>query len=385
MKIIYIHQYFKTFEEGGAIRSYYLTQKLAKEGHEVHIITSFNEKKYIQKIYKGTTVHYLPIFYDNRLNKTARIKSFLKFFYQSYILAKKLLPADLIYATSTPLSVGLTAYFLRKKVPYIFEVRDLWPEVPEALGILKNKLLLKIIYFYQKKIYKNAKKIIALSPAMLEGIEKRGIEKEKIKMIPNFAEVDFWKDESSTFQFSPQNKILLYAGTLGFANDLRQMLELAEFAHKNKIENWQFFIVGEGSEKEKLLKEKHQKQLKNIFFFDYMDKYNLKNIMQKASAFYISFLQNTALEANSPNKFFDALASGKIVITNTKGWIKNIIEENHCGFYYDSQKPADFFLQWDNLENKNLIFDFSRNAQKVAEKEFDTKILVEKWYKFLDI
>ncbi|TAE73001.1 MAG: glycosyltransferase WbuB [Bacteroidetes bacterium] len=379
-KIIYIHQYFRTFEESGAIRSYYLAKKLVEKNCEVHIITAHNQKNYVLEEKEGIKIHRLPIFYDNSLGILARIISFLKFMYQSYRLAKKLLPANLIYATSTPLSVGLVAYFLRKKVDYIFEVRDLWPEVPESLGIIKNKFLLKIIYYYQKKIYQNAKKIIALSPTMKEGIEIRKID-TKVEVVSNFSDTIFFQKNIS--KNIHHLKILLYTGTLGYANDLIQMLKIALFAQKNQKNEWQFYIVGTGAEKEKLVDFTKKNELKNVIFIDFVDKINIKNLMQKATAVYISFRQNRALEANSPNKFFDALAAAKPIITNTKGWIKDLIEENKCGFYIDSQKPEDFFAcdLWHNPHQEEI---YGNNARKLAENQFSETILSEKWWKIIE-
>ncbi len=387
MKIIYIHQYFRTFEESGAIRSYYLAKKLVEKNCEVHIITAHNQKKYLYEEIEGIKIHRLPIFYDNSLGILGRIKSFLQFMYQSYRLAKKLLPADLIYATSTPLSVGLVAYFLRKKVPYIFEVRDLWPEVPESLGIIKNKWLLKIIYYYQKKIYQNAKKIIALSPLMKKGIELRNID-TKVEVISNFSDTLFFQkkleniDTKNIDKKNNTQKILLYTGTLGYANDLTQMLKIAQFAQQNQKNEWQFLIVGDGAEKEKLANFVEKNQLKNVVFMSFVDKLMIKNLMEKANAVYISFKQNKALEANSPNKFFDALAAGKPIITNTKGWIKDLIEQNKCGFYINSETPESFFSCEIWQGNQEEIY--GNNARKLAETEFSEQILSEKWWGILN-
>lgn len=381
MKIIYIHQYFRTFEESGAIRSYYLAKKLVENNCEVHIITTHNQKKYQFEEYQGIKIHKLPIFYDNSLGIFGRIYAFLQFSYQSYQFAKKLLPADLIYATSTPLSVGFTAYLLRKKIPYIFEVRDLWPEVPESLGIIKNKILLKIIYHYQKKIYQEAKMIITLSPLMEEGVKKRNIDEKKIKTIPNFADTLFFENNNNTTKNNQNQKILLYTGTLGYANDLSQMLEIATFAKKNQKKEWKFFIVGEGAEKQKLINFTIKNQLDNVVIIPFADKFEIKKLMREANAIYISFRQNKALEANSPNKFFDALAAAKPIIINIKGWLKDLIEQNKCGFYIDSKQPDTFFdcPLWQ--ENNEQVY--GNNARQLAETRFSEKEMTEKWWKII--
>jgi len=135
-KLLYIHQYFKTPQEGGAIRSYYLAKGLAEKGFEVMMITSHNETYYSERLVDGITVHYLPVPYRNEMGVFKRIYSFLKFVRQAKRLASRLEGIDKAYITSTPLTVGSIGLYLKKKkgIPFIFEVRDLWPKARIEMG-----------------------------------------------------------------------------------------------------------------------------------------------------------------------------------------------------------------------------------------------------------
>jgi hypothetical protein len=143
MKILYIHQYFRTPEEGGAIRSYYLAKGLVENGIDVELITAHNEPVAVTKIIEGITVHYLPVYYDNEQGFFKRAYAFFKFMHQARKKARKIKGVDLIYATSTPLTIGLSALKIKQdqNIPYFFEVRDLWPEAPVQMGAIKNRLL----------------------------------------------------------------------------------------------------------------------------------------------------------------------------------------------------------------------------------------------------
>ena len=137
MRIFYIHQYFRTPQEGGAIRSWHLAKALADNGHEVLVISSHNKEAGIR--YLGNVkVHYVKLAYDNTFSFGKRIIAFLSFFYKALRIIVSEKRPDLLFATSTPLTVGILAWVIKKfiGIPYFFEVRDLWPIVPENMGII---------------------------------------------------------------------------------------------------------------------------------------------------------------------------------------------------------------------------------------------------------
>ena len=196
MKILYIHQYFLTPEQPGGTRSYWLAKELIKKGHSVTILTS--SVKFDNKIHKvnidGIDVIYIKEAYSQKMSFLKRIISFFSFMVKSTFIGLKQKNVDLVFATSTPLTIGVPALILKriKKIPYVFEVRDLWPEVPIQMGGLNNLILKKIAIMLEKVIYKNSKHIIALSPGMAEGVLKYE-SKDKISVIPNMAKIDkFW-------------------------------------------------------------------------------------------------------------------------------------------------------------------------------------------------
>ena len=152
MNILYIHQYFLTPQEPGGTRSYWLAQELIKNGHQVAMLTS--SAKFQEEIKElnidGIKVIYVKEDYDQNMSITRRLKAFVKFMYKSSMIGMQQKNIDLVIATSTPLTIGIPALVLKwfKKIPYIFEVRDLWPEVPIQMGAIKNKWII----FRKKKL-----------------------------------------------------------------------------------------------------------------------------------------------------------------------------------------------------------------------------------------
>jgi len=375
LKIIYLHQYFKTPKEGGAIRSYYLARALVKAGHEVEMITSHNQQKYIHTHIEGISIHYLPVFYTNQLGFWARMKAFLKFFWQAYQKAKTFPDAEICYATSTPLSIGLLALLLKKRqgIKYIFEVRDLWPQAPIELGFIKGKLFIKFLYYLEKKIYQNAESIVALSPGIRQSISIKVPQKEVIS-IPNLADTEFFQMTEQS-NLSNDKFTILYTGTLGLANHLEYLLELAFYIQEKGDTHIQFQLMGEGARREHLIAQAKEMNLKNLHFIANGNKDSVKETLEMAQAVYISFGDAPVLQTNSPNKFFDGLAAGKLILTNTKGWIKELVESQECGLYASPKELESVYVELISfLKNPEKLSHYQKNARKLAEDRFSLEV-----------
>ena len=389
MKILYLHQYFRTPEEGGAIRSYYLAKGLVEHGIEVELITSYNEPVAATRIIDGITVHYLPVKYDNSDGIFKRIYAFFKFMRLARKKASEINNVDLVYATSTPLTIGVSAMKIKKdrNIPYYFEVRDLWPEAPFQMGVIRNKLLKRYLKRLESKVYKNADKIIALSPGIRDGIADLRPE-STISVIPNMSDIDFFKPEHKEPEleelFNTSNSFVIsYFGAIGRANHLEYLLAAANTALRAGIQV-KFFIIGEGSELSRLKYLTRQFGISNLHFLPFQSKYNLRRVLNVTDAAYVSFISKPIMETNSPNKFFDALAAGKLIITNTKGWVKNIVEEEGCGFYYDPDYPEQFVHRIEGyLDNKEALSMAQARARQVAEEKFARAVQVQKLVKLI--
>ena len=384
MRILYIHQYFKTPDEGGAIRSYYLARGLVAHGFSVDMLTAHEGTKYLKKEIEGITVHYLPVKYRNEFGFFRRILAFLYFVW----LAKKWLKNnhnfDKVYASSTPLTVGWIATFAKEKfgIPYYFEVRDLWPEAPIQMGVIKSGWLKRWLRSQEYKIYLQAEKIIALSPGMRNAIMNL-VPGKPVYVIPNMSDCSF-------FKFSSKNQALLqqyqlndrfvvgYFGSIGRVNRLDFFLE---FAQKAELANdkFTFFIIGKGADLPRLKKKVEAKKLRHLHFIPFQNKEGIKQWLSVFDAAYISFDKMPVLETNSPNKYFDALAAGKLIITNTNGWIKDIIENTACGFYAN---PDDLEAAIQRLESfytdPNKLHNYQRNARQLAVQYYARSIQVKK-------
>lgn len=391
MKIIYIHQYFKTYAEGGSSRSYYLAKSLADNGLPVEMITSHNQKQYVCKTISGIKVHYLPVYYGNTLGFAGRIRAFVTFAWLAYRLAARIEGASLCYATSTPLTVGITALLLkwRKNIPFYFEVRDLWPLAPIQMGMVRNRWLKRTLFGLERRIYAGADKIIALSPGIARYVESQ-LPGAQIHLLPNIADCAFFRPEAKKPLLAEKYGVagkftVTYFGAVGRVNHVRSLLEIARQAQADNLGQLAFLVVGQGSEWAGLQRLAREYGLQNLQLIPHVDKYQLREILNVTDAVYVSFARRKVLETSSPNKFFDALAAGKPCITNTGGWLAELVETENCGFYADPRQPAEFLRRVaPYLSNPDALAQARHNARQLAETRFSRVLLAGQFVRLFD-
>ena len=386
MKIIYLHQYFNTNEMPGSTRSFELSKRLVENGHKVYLITSKRDDYQLQKNgwtkENGIDVYWTPVSYSNKMGFLRRIFSFLLFSIKSLKVTLSI-NADIIYATSTPLTIAIPAiiYSRIKAKPMIFEVRDLWPEIPIAVGALKSPFTRFLALYLEKLAYKNSKKIIALSDGMRSGIIKKGYPANKINVITNlsntraYEEIDKNKDYGiriHNYYPEPLDKLVIYTGAFGHVNDVNYLIKIAG-ALKNINNKIKFIIAGEGVEQQNIYSTSKELGVLNssVFIIDPLEKSKIPLLYSKASIVSSLFINLEELWNNSANKFFDGLAAGKPIMINYSGWQRSLLEKYNAGFYV----PFDDYLKGAEILNKIVNNnDLSKNmghaAKKLANKHF---------------
>ncbi|MCG8883436.1 glycosyltransferase family 4 protein [Tenacibaculum finnmarkense] len=383
MNILYIHQYFKTPKEPGGTRSYWIAKELLKKGHSVTMLTTSSqiEEKVQKQNIDGIDVIYLKVPYNQKMSILTRLKSFITFMIKSTYIALKVKNIDLVIATSTPLTIGFPALVLKffKKIPYLFEVRDLWPEVPIQMGGLNNKFLQKLAIGFEKLIYKKALHIIALSPGMEKGVLKF-VSQKKVSMIPNMAKIDAFFPRAKNFKLLESLNLkkesfkVIHFGALGLANGAHTIINTAKLLKdNNEIE---FIFIGGGATEADLIKECDANNLTNVKFLGRFAMSETAEIVNFCDVSIVSFLDLPILYTNSPNKLFDSLSAGKPILVNSSGWTKNLVEKYNCGFYANPKHPQELadkiiFLK-NNTKEREVM---SENSRKLAETKYDKSIL----------
>lgn len=349
------------------------------------VVTGHNEKLYKKAEVEGIEVHYLPIAYENRFGFFARSISFVKFVLGCVRMAGKIPDVRLCYAISAPLTVGLAAIRIKKrfKIPFIFEVGDLWPDAPIQLGFVNNFFFKKALFQLEKSIYNEAQSVVALSPAIQSAIEKK-IFNKKIHLIPNMADCDFFapaqKDPLLENKYGVRGKLVIsYIGAVGVANGLDYFLECANASRKANLPI-QFLLCGEGALLDRLKRNVTNMKLNNFSFIDFQNREGVNEIMNVTDATFICYKNVPILETGSPNKFFDGLAAGKLIIVNFGGWIRREIEEAHCGIYIDPMSPTDFVKKIAEFtSDSKKLRNYQESSRQLGERTYSRTILSKKF------
>ena len=396
MRIIYLHQYFNTRKMAGGTRSYELARRLADRGHEVDIITSWREKSgqsgWFRTEIDGIRVHWLPVKYSNYMSYKQRMGAFFNFAIRSTYKAAAL-KGDVIYATSTPLTIALPGIFASRwhGIPMIFEVRDLWPEVPIVMGALQNRFLKVSARKLEKFAYRNSAKIVALSPGIAEGILDTGYSKKDLCVIPNSSDVDLFRPDNKLsclfrkdYPELGDGPIILYPGTIGKINGVEYMAQLA--CNVLNIRNdCRFVAIGDGIELDnvRLVAQKLGVLNRNFFIYPPMPKNDLVSAFCAASVILSLVIDHPIMEINCANKFFDALASGTPIAINYDGWQAEIIRKYSVGIVLPRNTMTAAKILTEFLNNPKLISQSGRSARNLATSSFSRDIMVERLEKLI--
>lgn len=386
MKILYIHQYFVTPEEPGGTRSYWFSKELVKRGHQVVMITSTNSyhPSPCRINIDGIDVIYVKNEYSNYFSPLRKVKSFLNFMRLSIKMASKEKNVDIVYATSTPLTVGGIALWLYyiKGWRYIFEVRDLWPEFPIQIGAIKNPILIKILRRFEKWIYKKSEYVVALSPGMQDGVLSAGTPSDKVCVIPNMSKPDkFYPHEPSLeivkrYNLNLNKFNIIHFGSMGKANGLGYLIETAKLLKEQGIHDVNFIFLGDGATLPILKDLVDKYHLDNVKFLGNHKMDVVSEVVNCCDASITSFLDLPILYTNSPNKLFDSLSAGKPIIVNSSGWTKDLVEKEDCGCYVDPKDPQSFVNKILEIkDNKDLLDRWGKNARSLSLSTFDKSLL----------
>ncbi|PMC74771.1 glycosyltransferase family 4 protein [Brachybacterium sp. UMB0905] len=342
MRITYIHQHFVLPDEPGGSRPWEFSRRLARNGHRVTMICGGPEG--LRTTREGVEIIRLPIPYSNSMGFVSRILSFARFMVSATWVAAKT-PADLVFASSTPLTVavpGMIAALVRRR-PFVFEVRDLWPGVPVELGLLTNRAMIAVARALEKLTYRQSRSVIALSPSMADGVREVHPD-ANVHLVPNSADVELFRvsaDERrklrAGFDWGDDELVLAYCGSFGRSYDLEWTVRVAAELKDDPV---RVVLVGEGATTDDLTALCKTLGLDPAaILWGSRPKSEVAKIVSAADVVVSTLIDHPALEGNSLNKVFDAMAAGRPVLFNHRGWLGGTMADKGAG-WLASREPA---------------------------------------------
>lgn len=385
MHILLIHQAFAASHEAGGTRHFELARHLARKGHDISVVTgnvsyasgSRTDSRSEEVLERGIIVHRVNA--SERLHEgfMGRLWSLLSFMLNSFIAALRKEEIDIVYGTSPPIFQGLTAYLVSrvKKAPFVFEVRDLWPDFVVQIGAVKSPLLIYPAKWLEKFLYRKATAIIINSPAFLEHIVGKGIEGKKISMVLNGVETSMFdpgaRGESFRNKLGLEDKtIVLYAGAIGKSNDISTLLDVAKRLQKRP--DIVFLLVGGGNERNFIEARIVGERINNVIMLPPVPKAEMPIIMA-ASDMCVAILKDVPMfKTVYPNKVFDYMAAGRAVLLAIGGVVRQVVEEAEAGVFVQPGNPEDIARGVLSLaEDADMREQMGRNGRECVEKHFE--------------
>jgi len=393
MNILIYTQYFLPETNAPANRWGYFARYLAQQGHQVTVLTSFphhpqgkifpgyrNQWKKVEKR-DGITIIRSWTYITSSRRFLPRLLNYLSFAYSSYRNSRAIKNLDVVIASSPPLFVAFQGRRIarREKVPFVLDLRDMWPEAAVSTGYLRQGLIYSWAERKIQQVYKEAKKIIVNSPALAKELEGKGIEKEKVVFIPNGVDISSFiptPDVSQVGeQYNLQGKfVVLYAGLLGFAQAMEVVIEAADILRKHS--DIVFLIVGTGPKEKRLKLEVQRRKLNNVILVGARSHRLIPDFISWADVCLIPYVNKETFQKNIPSKMYEYMAGGKAIIINLEGEAAKVIEKAKAGLVVKAGSPLSLakgilYL----VHNQKLREQMGKNGREYVVKYRDKKVL----------
>jgi len=402
IKILLITQYFPPEVAAGANRAYEHAKRWIQSGAEVTVVTCFPNYptgniperykglKYFEEEVDGIRVIRTFTYATPNNGFFKRILAYFSFMFSSVIQSrKKIGKQDLVIASSPPYTVGISGMILGKlkKIPFVFEVRDLWPESIIQLGQVKNRLLIKILEKIELIMYKNAALIVGISDPFVDFISAKGIQKEKIKIIKNGVNLELFKPIEKNVELKKSlnlhDKFMIsYFGTFGLSQGLETILRTAEIL-KDEL-NIHFLLIGNGADRGKLLDLKNELKLDNVTILKPIPKEKLVDYYSISDLMLVPLRKLSLFDSALPSKMFEIMAMAKPIIHTVDGEARKLLEKEKVGVYVEAEnykELADTILTIKN--NKGWLVEAGKNGRRLVEEKFDRNDLANEYLQVL--
>ena len=397
MHILLIHQAFAALDEPGGTRHHELARYLAQQGHKVTIIaspvsylTGTDQQQRVRKQVDDLGVTIIRSYTLPALHRSFvwRILSFLSFMISSFINGLFVRKVDLVWGTTPPIFQGPTAWLLArlKGVPFLLEVRDLWPAFAVAVGVLHSKTLIRLSEWLERFLYKHADQVMVNSPGYLAHVKARGA--KKVTLIPNGADPAMFDPESDGAAFHQaqglEDKfVVLYAGAHGLSNDLDVVLDAAlQLKDQSAIK---IVLLGDGKEKPRLQARAAELGLDNVLFLPPLPKTAMPGALAAADACLAILKPIELYKTTYPNKVFDYMAAGRPVVLAIDGVVRQVVEEAQAGIFTEPGDPTALAAAIKELaSNPSKCRTMGKNGRKSIEMNYSRTDLAKKFTMLLE-
>ena len=391
MKILYVVQHYSGPGAPGGSRPYENARRLVTRGHRVTLLCGRLDRSSEEDVRAardaGIELRQAPILYSQRYSYARRLVAFGRYMAWAVAEGTRIERPDVVLASSTPLTVGEVGRRVaaRHRVPLVFEVRDLWPEVPIALGALPWAPMRWVAWRMARRVYAASSQVVTLSPDMKRVVEGHGVPATRVHVVSNCSDTKFFgteearagRDAARAARGWGERLIAIHPGTMGKVNGLDYLLDVGRELDALGVDDVTIALVGHGGQKEELRRRARAERLRSVEIADAVPKREMATLLAAADVGLVTVAPKPFLEMNSANKFFDFLAAGLPVLVNYGGWQAQVLREHGAGESVDPRRSRDAalaLLRWrDDRAGRRVA---GQNARRLAESDYDRDLLV---------
>ena len=396
MKILFLTDNFYPEVNAPANRTYEHSKEWVKAGHKVTVITcvpnfpkgkvfeGYRNRLIQKEVIDGIEVVRVWSYITANEGMIKRILDYTSFALTGF-LASLFYKADVILATSpqffTAISGSISSFF--KRTPWVMEVRDIWPESIVAVGAMEKSRVIRWLEKIEIMLYKSAKKVIVVTDSFKLDLQEKGVNPSKIFVVKNGVQLDSFipmaKNQELIAKLGLQNKfIIAYFGTHGMAHKLDFILRSAKNVKDSCI---QFLIIGDGAEKENLLKLHLELELENVLMLPSVSKSEIRDYLSIIDVALVTLKKSKTFKNVIPSKIFENAAMSKPILLGVEGESKALIESYNAGLCFEPENMDDFLSKIEMI--KGTVDLYKVGCQNLAN-DFDRKVLAQRMVKFLD-
>ncbi|MCS3826470.1 glycosyltransferase involved in cell wall biosynthesis [Salinibacter ruber] len=355
MRVLLISQYFPPETGGPPNRLLSIANGLREAGHEVHVIAEkpnhpegviredYREGVFDERTYDGIPVTYTWVYTDPEKNFLKRLSFYLSFMVMAVVGALRTKgDFDVVLASSPPLFVGLSGWLAArlKDAKFVFDVRDIWPEVAVAMGALTNPVAIRLAERLERFIYNRADGVTAVTSSFCNHIQDVASDQIPMRRVMNGTMPDVFQQDAQREKVQEKlgvdgKYVVTYAGNHGLAQGLPHLIEAADLLQDN--EDVEFVLLGSGPVKENLIQEATSRELDNVRFLDRVPLEEAAAHMAASDALLVPLEDHEIYRQFIPSKLFDSMASGRPVLLSVDGEARSILEEAEGGLYYPAE------------------------------------------------
>jgi len=386
--VLFISQHFPPEIGAAATRISELAFALRRRGHRVSVVTEFPNypegiiqdhhrgKLFLKEKYNDIEIVRTFVYASERGTILQRMLFYLSFMFSSIFGGLLVKDYDLVLATSPPLFVALSGYVLSvfRRRPFIFEVRDIWPESAKSLDQLRGRLFIWIAEKLERFLYHRADRIIVVTPGFIRDLLNKGIPRDKITLISNGVDVDFFKPRpavaSLAGKYGLKDKFVVsYAGNLGLAQGIETIIECADLIQDQS--DIVFLLVGDGVVKKKIVAGVDGRGLNNVVFVESQPKSEISTFLSTSKVCLVPLKKTELFRITVPSKLYESMACGKPVILSVDGEARRILEQARAGIFVEPENAREMARAILTMyRHPELLAEYGRNGRRYVVDHF---------------